>query len=312
MRRKDASGRDQQDYADDSGRAGSGPVSRKFPFHLIGIAVAIVISGMLLCFGYQSVEAEMVDRPWDVVAVGDSIIGKEREDGTVDSYFEEYSGLTMVNGAFGGNCASAGDDADRYSYNEEAINLCNLAKAIAYRDFGVQWADLAASQMKLEYFNEAMKKLASVDFGQTKVLLLAFGTNDYLSGKKPDDSDDPFNQKAYGGALRYAIELLRKTYPALKIVLVTPPYCHISGWEGCYTQKFYSGGTLDQYVEVEKQVAAQYGLYVIDVFGELGIDESNYETYMEPGGLHLNHAGRELYARFLAEEVKKILEEKSK
>lgn len=277
---------------------------------MISIAAAFVISGIFLCFGYQSVEAEIEREPKDVVAIGDSIIGKERYDGSVEAYFEEYSGLTMVNGAFGGNCASVGENADRYSYHEESINLYQLAEAICYRDFGVQWADLAVSQAKIGYFEEAMGNLAAVDFRQTKALLLEFGTNDYLSSKEPDDAENPFNKKTYGGALRYSVELIQKTYPDLEIVLVTPLFCHLPERENCFQEDF-GGGTLDQYAEVAKKVAAEYGLYVIDVLGEVGIDETNYEEYMESGGLHLNKAGRELYARFLAEKIKNLLEVKS-
>lgn len=80
--------------------------------------MAFGICGLLLYFGYQSVESEIVDRSWDVVVTGDSIIGKERTDGPVNAYFEEYSGMTMLNGAFGGNCASVGENADRYSFHE--------------------------------------------------------------------------------------------------------------------------------------------------------------------------------------------------
>lgn len=260
-------------------------------------------------------KGEIEDRPWDVVVTGDSIIGKERYDGTVDAYFEEYSGLTMLNGAFGGNCASVAN-ADRYSYQGESITLPYLAEAVCYRDFGVQRADLAANQTKIAYFEESLRNLAAVDFGQTKILMLSFGTNDYLSGKKPDDPEDPFNIESYGGALRYSIELFEKTYPNLEIVLVTPLFCHIPGWRNCLEEMFYGddplcrGGTLDQYVEVEKEIAAEYGLYVIDVFGGIGIDESNYEQYTDGGGLHLNKEGREVYARFLAEKVTELLEEK--
>lgn len=277
---------------------------------MTGIGTAFVICGFLLCFGYQSVESEIEDRPWDVVVTGDSIIGKEREDGAVDVYFEQYSGLTMVNGAFGGNCASV-EDADRYSYQGESITLPYLAEAICYRDFGVQWADLAANQTKVAYFEESLRNLAAVDFGQTKILMLSFGTNDYLSGKKPDDPEDPFNIESYGGALRYSIELLKKTYPDLEIVLVTPLFCHITGQENCLEQAFYGGETLDKYAEIEKEIAAEYGLFVIDVLDGLGVDESNYEQYTDGGGLHLNKAGREIYACFLAEKAAELLEEKS-
>lgn len=275
---------------------------------LTAVTAALVICGILLGSGYRSVEAGIEDKAWDVVVTGDSIIGKDRTDGSVNEYFEAYSGMTMLNGAFGGNCASVGEDADRYSFHEESINLYNLAKAACCRDFGVQWADLAASQTKIGYFEEALENFSSADLRQTKFLMLSFGTNDYTNGREPDDPDDPYNVETYGGALRSAIELFQETYPDLKIVLVTPPYCHLSGQEDCFQAK-YGGGTLDQYVEVEKSIGAQYdGVYVIDAFWESGIDESNYNEYME-GGLHLNKAGRELYGRFLAEEMKKLSEE---
>lgn len=278
---------------------------------MIGIAAAFGFCGFLLCLACQSVDGERKDTPRDVVAIGDSIIGKEREDGTVEEYFEKYSGLTMVNGAFGGNCASVGENADRYSRQGESFTLPELAEAICYQDFSVQRADLAASQRKIAYFEESIDRLAEVDFRQTKILMAAFGTNDYLSGKKPDDPEEPYNVETYAGALRYGIELLGKTYPDLEIVLVTPPFCHISGWENCYKESFYGGETLDRYVEAEKKVAAEYGLYVIDAFGKAGIDETNYERYMESGGLHLNREGREKYARFLAEKTAELLEEKN-
>lgn len=269
-----------------------------------------MICGVLLVFGYQSVDAG-IQNGADVVVTGDSIIGKERTDGPVEEYFMEYSGMTMLNGAFGGNSASVGEEAFRYSFHEESLTLYRLVKAMCYRDFGVQLADLPSSQTKIGYFEETLKNLSSVDLYQTDYLMLAFGTNDYLNGKQLDDPDDPYNEMTYGGTLRYAIALIQKTYPDLGIVLVTPPYCHLSDRKGCLEEDF-GGGTLDQYVELERQIGEEYGVYVIDAFSEAGIDETNYQGYTEDGGLHLNKAGRERYGRFLAEQMKQIAEERSK
>lgn len=243
-----------------------------------------------------------------MVVTGDSIIGKERLEGPVDAYFTEYSGMTMLNGAFGGNCASVGEEAYRYSFHEESLTLYQLAKALSYRDFGVQWADMAASQTKIWYFEETLAGLASADLERTKYLMLSFGTNDYVNGKLLDNPDDPYDESTYGGALRYAIELIQAAYPDLEIVLVTPPYCHLAGRKSGLQEDF-GGGTLDQYVALEKSIGEAYGVHVIDAFWELGIDEDNYEEYME-GGLHLNGAGREFYGRFLAEQMRRIEEEK--
>lgn len=224
----------------------------------LSITAAFVMAGVLLLFGYQNVDAEIEDRHWDVVVLGDSIIGKEREEGTIHEYFEEYSGLSMLNAAFGGNCASMGENSYRYSYYEESLSLCRLAEAVCYKDFAVQKADLAASQTKAEYFEEVLAGLAAGDLDQTDILLLEFGVNDYTAGRRLDNPEDRFDVYTYGGALRYAIELFREAYPNLEIILVTPAYCHIDGYENCLEEDF-GGGTLDQYADMEKEIAAEYG-----------------------------------------------------
>ncbi len=286
-------------------------MGKKEFFKKIGsIAAACVICAFLLYFGYRNVDAGTEDRHWDVIALGDSIIGKEREDGPIHVYFEEYSGMTMLNAAFGGNCASVGENADRYSYNDESLSLCRLTEAVCYRDFGVLKADIAASRVKADYFEETLEQLAVADFNQADILLLEFGANDYTAGRKLDNPEDPTDIYTYGGALRYAIELLREAYPDLKIVLVTPLYCHLAERENCLKEDF-GGGTLDEYADLEKRIAEEYGLDVVDVFYEIGIDESNVMQYTRDG-MHLRNEGRQFYARFLAEKIGELSERDNK
>jgi hypothetical protein len=268
---------------------------------LSGIAAAIVIAGALLYFGYCDLEAETARQPYRIVALGDSIIGKERDSTCIQARMEEYTGVSVLSGAFGGNLASRGKDADRFSWHEESLNLYSLAEALCRKDFGVQKADLAASQTKAWYFEEALEGLEGADLAQTDILLLEFGVNDYMAGKALDDPEDPLDINTYGGALRYSIELFEKTYPDLEIVLVTPAFCHVVDHGFC-TDVDFGGGTLEIYVEREKEIAGQYGLRVIDVFYEFGMDETNVMDLTEDG-MHLNLEGREAYARFLAEKL---------
>ncbi len=276
----------------------------------LSMAAALVIAGFLLLSGYRNVNAGIEDGHWDVIVLGDSIIGKEREEGTIHEYFEEYSGLTMLNAAFGGNCASVGENADRYSYHEESLSLCRLAEAACYKDFGVQKADLAASQTKADYFEDVLEELAGADLSQADILLLEFGVNDYTAGRKLDNPEDPLDVYTYGGALRYAVGLFQETYPDLEIILVTPAYCHIAEYKNCLEEDF-GGGTLDRYADLEKEIAAEYGLDVIDVFYGIGFDESNIMDYTRDG-MHLRSEGRPVYARFLADKIEELSERKSR
>lgn len=272
---------------------------------LFRMAVAFALSGYLFYLGYQNVEAETANQSFPIVALGDSIIGKERDGSAVHAYFEEYTGVPMLNAAFGGNLAGAGENADRYSHHEESLNLYALAEAICYRDFGVQKADMAASQIKGWYFWEALGGLESADLEQTDILLLEFGVNDYMMGKKLDNPEDALDVNTYGGALRYAIELFQKTYPDLDIVLVTPAFCHIVDYGMC-TEVDFGGGTLDAYADLGKEIAAEYGLDVIDVFYKFGLDQTNVMVYTEDG-MHLSVEGRQMYAHFLQEQLREKL-----
>lgn len=267
----------------------------------LSIAAAFVISGFLLYFGYNSLESETAQQPYRIVALGDSIIGKERDSSCVQARLEEYTGGSVLSGAFGGNLASRGEHSDSFSWHEESLNLYAVAEAVCQRDFGVQKADLAASQTKAWYFEDVLEGLEGADLGQTDILLLEFGVNDYMAGKALDNPEDPLDVNTYGGALRYSIELFEKTYPDLEIVLVTPAFCHVVDHGFC-TEADFGGGTLEKYVEQEKKVAAQYGLRVIDVFYEFGMDETNVMDLTEDG-MHLSPEGRKDYAHFLSEKL---------
>lgn len=279
---------------------------KRKPDKYLSIAAALGVCAVFLFFGYRSVDAEIQDRHWDVIALGDSVIGKEREGEAVHAYFEEYCGLTMLNAAFGGNCASMGENAGRYSYHEESLSLCALTEAICLRDFGVQKADMAANPLRAWYFEDALDGLAGADFGQADMLLLEFGVNDYTAGRKTDNPKNPLDVRTYGGALRYAIERFQETYPDLEIILVTPAFCRIVDRENCLKEDF-GGGTLDEYADKEKEIAEEYGLEVIDVFYGIGFDDENIMDYTEDG-MHLDDTGRQVYARFLAEKIEELSE----
>ena len=66
---------------------------------LSGIAAAIVIAGALLYFGYCDLEAETARQPYRIVALGDSIIGKERDSTCIQARMEEYTEPVFAGGS---------------------------------------------------------------------------------------------------------------------------------------------------------------------------------------------------------------------
>lgn len=277
---------------------------KKLPVLRLLLFIPGVLAAVLLLFVSAQPYVRAGQETPELVILGDSIMGKEREVTTVASVMEEVSGLQIFNGAFGGSCASSNNLDNRYSYHEDSLNLCRLQDAICNRDFGVQLADLPVNPYQSAYFPETLQQLSQIDFTKVRYLLIEHGTNDYSSGRALDDEKDPMNVYTFGGALRFSIRNLQKTYPKLQIILVTPNFCHISGYEDCAKQSF-GYGTMEDYAALEKKIAAQYGITLIDAYHEDGFNADNVLSLTEDG-IHLNEDGRKQYGTYLGEQLKQL------
>jgi len=264
------------------------------------IAVCFVVSIFSSIKNYNS-------KTYDVLILGDSIIGKERLFTTIDSRIAEITGKTVYNGAFGGSCASTANKENRYDYHEDSLNLCRIVEAVCTQDLGVQLADLPNNQFSTWYFQDAMTEMSKIDFSKVDVILLQHGVNDYGAGRPLDNPKDKKDVYTYGGALRYSIERIQETYPDMKIVLITPAFCWIPDCEPCDRQDF-GMGTLEAYANKAIEIAKEYELDIMDVYHGVDFNEENIIGYTEDG-MHLNETGREIYGDFLGHELQKILAE---
>ncbi len=269
--------------------------------NVISMVLAIVMFGIVALLTWLYVRP--TEDSYRIVCLGDSLIGNEREDTVVTDVMSEVLGEKIFNGAFGGTCMSLSNVNNRSDFYEDSLSMCNLADAIAGQDFTRQCIDVTNNQFKVPYFDNVVKELAQVDFSKVEVLYIEHGTNDYNAGRPIDNKDDIYDRTTYGGALRYSIKTIRDKYPDLRIILVTPPYCYFENLGlDCYTlDRGY--GNLEDYVNLELEIAAEYGIEIIDVFHNFGINAENAADYLFDG-LHLNAEGRRKYGQMLAEYLR--------
>ena len=191
--------------------------------------------------------------------------------------------------------------------------MANIAESIACCDWQGQMAAMSYAEYYREYslympgyFKDRMENLSKIDFSQVKYLVIEHGTNDYNSGRKLDNPDDRYDTTTFGGALRYSLKLLQEAYPDMKIILVTPLYCEFGEKldRTCYETDF-GGGILEEYVRLEQQIAAEYGVICINAYQDSGIGAENAKVYLSDG-LHLNEQGELLMGEYLAKELKKV------
>ncbi|MBQ7776474.1 MAG: SGNH/GDSL hydrolase family protein [Lachnospiraceae bacterium] len=274
--------------------------------NLIVYCAALVIALILTGFSLREEEKSM---QYDIVILGDSVVGNVMSETSIASVMEKRLGKTVFKGAFGGTSMSARDTQMWGSISNNEWCMVNLAEAICYNDWKSQKATMAyadhykyVNSQALYYFAETMDTLMQIDFEQVEVLVIEHGTNDYNGGKPLDNPQDPYDETTFGGALRKSLKLLQEAYPDLHIVVMSPIYCELGDAQNlkCYEVSFGDGGTLDEYVQLEQEIAGEFNVEWVDAYHESGIWEDNIDEYLMDS-LHLLDAGHELLGNFLAE-----------
>ena len=126
------------------------------------------------------------------------------------------------------------------------------------------------------------------------------GTNDFGHGDAPFGTMADRTPATFMGGLHDLCTRLINRYPGKLIVLCTP--LHRLGEESKWGErKDSAAGSLLDYVRGIRQVAEYYGIPVLDLFANSGIQpavEIQREMFM-PDGLHPNDAGHVLLANLV-------------
>lgn len=278
--------------------------------HMVMYAIAVlIVAGLLLVTFWKK------DKPltYEIVVLGDSIVGNPVEGGvTFPELLEEKLGVPVLNGGLGGTSMAMYYEKMWSSMANTEWSMVKLAEAIAYDDWKSQKATMAYAEcysqvnnQALDYFGQTMECLSNVDFSQVKLLVIEHGSNDYNAGKAVDNPENKYDVTTFGGALRKTLKLLQEKYPDMRILLISPIYCALgeNNSQKCYDTRYGNGGFLQEYVELEKEIAAEFGVEWLDAYHESGIHEENADEYLADY-LHPNAKGHALLSDFLEEYLK--------
>lgn len=250
---------------------------------------------------------------YEIVFLGDSIIGTENHYSVVELVGEKL-GMTAFNGAFGGSTMSLSETMIWGSVSNNQWSMVRIAQAMAYKDWQSQKMAMSyavsyekSNRQAFDYFEKRMEELTTIDFSETKVLVIEHGTNDYNAARRLDNPEDMYDISTFGGALRSTLTLLQEKYPDLQIVLLSPLYCEFPERDNQpgYLVNF-GQGILDDYVSLEHRIAEEFGIPFIDAYHNSGIWEDTAEKYLTDG-LHLTEEGVLLLSDYVAEELQKLL-----
>lgn len=134
-----------------------------------------------------------------------------------------------------------------------------------------------------------------------EIVVVFGGTNDYGHGDAPMGSVDSYDERTFCGAFHGLLQKLINRYPDAHLIVMTPLHrlhdtdCTCNEW-GVRRQCGLRG-----YVDAITEIAACYGIPVLDLFRTSGLQPDIpilRERYM-PDGLHPNEAGHQRIAQRL-------------
>ena len=113
------------------------------------------------------------------------------------------------------------------------------------------------------------------------------------------------------GGVYYLMQYLRETYKDKPIIFMTPARCFLRHevddlYPAVHAAKRVPGKPLKAYADAILETAKQFGIPVLDLYNDLGVDPhipEQFEKYTTDG-LHLNDEGHAL----LAEKLKTLIE----
>lgn len=239
-----------------------------------------------------------------IVNFGDSIFGNKRPPTDISTKLAEITGATVYNLGFGG-CRMCRDNGPW-----DAFAMYQLANAIASNDFSIQDAvDVSSVSGMTSYFGETRTLLKSIDFNNVDIITIAYGTNDFTSGRQLDSTSDMKNIIYFGGALRHSIETILTAYPHLKIFICGQTYRFWMDSSNEFiddsdTHTNSNGNTLIDYINKTKEIANEYHIPFIDNYFDLGINKFNRSHWFPSNdGTHHNELGGKLIAEHMAKEM---------
>lgn len=264
------------------------PKQRKIFFKkpvVIGVfACVIVACAVLVVLDRDAYKKSDLMEECRIVCLGDSIWGLVKDETGIASLVENMTGATVDNYAVPGSTASDFDTTVIENLDER--NLCRIIGQMQAEDSkkSREILDIEAALQEADY------------------LILAYGLNDYFQGFEADTKEKE-DLYTYEGALKNAVEYVKKKYPNVKIVLVGQTYCQFYAYgivEDDSDTRDFGGGVGTDYVQAAARLAKEYGLLFVDMYQEIPMNEWNGIKYLEDA-THLNEKGRQKYAKAVSE-----------
>lgn len=263
---------------------------------------AEVLDSIMPLFLPDGAQPPVDDGVTTIVAFGNSPFADDMGSGdSLAHMIEDMTGATVYNCAVAGSYLAADaptlSDAlapmDAFSFYWLTTAFCLRNNAHVYESIFEALGDNMPANGR-----EAYETLVSLDFSTVDVIVLMYDGSDYLAGHNMYSDENDTDIQQFTGNMTAGIDLIKETYPHIRIIVMSPTYAFAVNEEGQYVssdQYRYNGqDVLSTYVIKQFQYSYDRSVTFVDnLYGT--ITEDNASQYLIDN-LHLNTEGRKLVA----------------
>lgn len=199
-----------------------------------------------------------------------------------------------------GITASFDTDGSRISFPEYAADALHIGKMLNHGKGGRMFTDYGGEELSITY------NFDNIINNSTDVFVVFAGVNDYLctpSEKRFGNLADQDSTAGYCGTLRYFMKKLKNNMPDADVffVLMYPISNEVTA---NYTDRT-TQPTLNDFLEVQRKLCAEYGFHVIDLYkqGFMDCRSDESKNYYLRDSLHPKDNGNIALGTHIAAEL---------
>lgn len=214
------------------------------------------------------------------------------ENGLAQTIARKMDGIAY-DGSFANSFQTMSSDSSPEGMRLDGLSLYPVISAICSNDFSIV-ESIAAATGESEV--ETVNMLKSLDYSKVDMLLIMYDLTDYINKRPLYNPDAKYDVTTWAGSLYTSLELLEKTYPHIRTVVLSMPAC------GKTVDGFYidgdienlGNGSIPDYLNYQVSVAIDNGVsYIDNYYGVITVE--NKDEYLV-NEYHLNEKGIEAVA----------------
>ena len=197
-------------------------------------------------------------------------------------------------------------------YDNRLKVLCQLSAVNNYGVSGTRLAHQIRASETPRFDLCFCGRVYNMDTSADMVIVYG-GVNDYIHGDAPFGEMGDTTPATFCGGVYFLMKYLKENYPDKPIIFLTPARMFLRHevtdlQPSTHARKWTPGKELAAYVDVILETAKQFGIPVLDLYHNLGLDphdQAVFDAYTVDG-LHFNDAGHAVLANCIKEFIESL------